>query len=259
MITSEFVNVAGRKQQILRGGSGPTLVWLHGVNMVNAEDPVLQELSKTHSVIAPIAPGYNDLAEISQLQTVHDLALAYDDLFDTLGLKGVAVAGHSFGGMVAAELAAHVPDRVGRLVLLSPLGLWNDDYPVADLFAVPYPDMQDLLWRGAKTPRAQSNSDAQQNVEELVALAQSLTTVTQYIWSIPDKGLRRRLYRIKAPTLVVFGANDAFVSPRYAKDFTSGLRAGQSQIIADASHMAPYENPAVTASIINKFLAEKRA
>ena len=259
MITSEIVNVAGRKQQILRGGSGPTLVWFHGVNMVTAEDPVLLELAKTHSVIAPIAPGYNDLAEISQLLTVHDLALAYDDLFETLGLKGATVAGHSFGGMMAAELAAHVPDRVGRLVLLSPLGLWNDAYPVADLFAVPYPDMQALLWQGAKTPKLQATANAEQGVEELVALAQSLTTVTQYIWPLPDKGLRRRLYRIKAPTLVVFGANDAYVSPRYAKDFTSGLPTGQSQIIPDASHMAPYENPALTASIINKFLAEKRS
>jgi len=258
MFTAETIRVpGGRNQKIYRGGKGPTLVWLHGVSVVTEQDPVILELAKNFSVIAPVAPGYGDLAEIKELRDVHDLALYYDDVLDTLNLKGAAVAGHSFGAMIAAELAAHVPDRVGRLVLVSPLGLWNDNYPVADLFARPYPDIDALLWEGAGNKPAARNAikESEQTVEDLVALAQGLTTVAQYIWPLPDKGLRRRLYRIKAQTLVVFGENDAFVPARYADDFTSGIAKAKSRIVPKASHMLPYENPIELADMVKKFLA----
>ena len=48
--------------------------------------------------------------------------------------------------MIAAEIAAHFPRRAERLVLLAPFGLWNDAYPVADIFAMPYTQIDDILW-----------------------------------------------------------------------------------------------------------------
>lgn len=257
MLTSETIQIAGRNQQVFRGGKGPTLIWLHGVNVVTAKDPMLLELAKSHAVIAPVMPGYNDLAEIKELRDIHDLALYYDDVFDALDLKVATVVGHSFGAMVAAELAAHVPDRVGRLVLFSPLGLWNDAYPVTDIFARPYPEIDTLVWQGAGKgkPAAPAGAEkSERTIDELVALIQGLTTVTQYVWPIPDKGLGRRLYRIKAPTLVVFGENDAVVSPRYADDFVAGLPNAVTKLVPQASHMVPYEDTARTIAMISEFL-----
>ncbi len=71
--------------------------------------------------------------------------LDYDDLLRHMKLGPLPVIGHSFGAMMAAELAAHFPDRAERLVLIAPVGLWNDAYPVADLFAVPGIEMDALL------------------------------------------------------------------------------------------------------------------
>ena len=64
------------------------------------------------------------------LDDLWDLVLYYYELFDQLGLEAPVVVGHSFGGMVAAEVAATNPGQGGRLVLLSPLGLWLDEAPV---------------------------------------------------------------------------------------------------------------------------------
>ena len=47
------------------------------------------------------------------------------------------MVGHSFGGMVAAELAANNPERVTKLVLIAPIGLWRDDAPVPDIAGIP--------------------------------------------------------------------------------------------------------------------------
>src|SRR5258708_407515 len=128
---------SGGHQVIYRAGNGPPLVWLHSLYGVEADAPVIDALARQYTVFAPLAPGFADLDELASMRDIHDLALHYDDVLEALGLAEVPVAGHSFGGMIAAEIAAHVPARVARLILLSPLGLWNDDYPVADLFGIP--------------------------------------------------------------------------------------------------------------------------
>src|SRR6266487_1466199 len=138
VLSSEVVALpAGRSQTVYTAGEGPPVVWLHGLNGVEADQPIIDQLAKQRKVLAPLAPGFNDLDELQEIRDIHDLALRYDDLLDALSLERCTLLGHSFGAMIAAEIAAHAPRRVEKLVLVSPLGLWNDDYPVTDLFAVP--------------------------------------------------------------------------------------------------------------------------
>src|SRR5438874_12509982 len=147
MLSSETVDLGGgRKQLVYRAGDGPPLVWLHSLYGVEADAPLIEALAQSHTVLAPLAPGFADLDELDDLRDIHDLALHYDDIMHALELPEAVVAGHSFGAMLAAELAAHVPSRVARLVLLSPLGLWNDRYPVADLFGIPAAEAPTLLY-----------------------------------------------------------------------------------------------------------------
>jgi pimeloyl-ACP methyl ester carboxylesterase len=243
---------------VLRGGSGAPLVWLHGIEEPSLEDPVLNALAEHFEVVAPIHPGFHDVDDVRDLRDVHDLALYHDDLLDALGLDGVAVAGVSFGGMVAAELAAHVPGRVSRLVLATPMGLWMDDQPAADPFtAFTSGGLKDLLWGDETSPAAQlaidafaaahAGSDASQardadtTLTMMVGMVQGLTTVGKYIWPLPDKGLRRRLHRISAPTLVVWGKSDRLIPATYGDEFTDGIADARLAVL-DAGHMAPYED-----------------
>ncbi len=163
------------------------------------------------------------------------------------------LVGHSFGGMLAAEVAAHTPKRVARLVLVSPLGLWNDDFPVEDLLARPYPRIDELLWRGSTTPPPEpAPPDPETLADQLYETVTAVGAVARYTWPIPDKGLRRRLHRISAPTLVIFGKEDAFVSPRYAPEFTAAIADARS-VLLSGSHMAPYEQPQAFAQAIQEF------
>ncbi len=241
-------------QVVYRAGvesGGPPLVWLHSLYGVEADSAIVQALAQHYSVYAPLAPGFADLAELDNIRDIHDLALHYDDVLRALDLDSPIVAGHSFGAMLAAELAAHVPDHVSRLVLASPLGLWNDAYPVADIFSVPAQQMATLLY--ANMEHAPGGS-ATPDVEAIVALAQGMTTVARFLWPIPDRGISRRLHRITAPTLIMHGARDQFVPAHYADDFVAAIPDATREIIPEAGHMLFAEAFDASLAAVTRFL-----
>lgn len=259
MLNRETIRLPnGRAWQVFRGGTGPDLVWLHGVRGVDAGDPLLAQLAERFHVIAPVAPGFADLDELADIDDVRDLALAYDDLLRQLRPKSPVLVGHSLGGMMAAELAAHFPDSVSRLTLVTPLGMWNDEYKIADIFGVPAAEMDQLLWadaagRDAYNARLAAAAPTDE-AEQLVGAARRLAAVAKFLWPIPDKGLRRRLPRIAVPTLLIFGEKDAVVPPAYARDFGEGVRQSRTALVAGAGHMAPYEKCSEVAGLIAKFV-----
>jgi pimeloyl-ACP methyl ester carboxylesterase len=246
MLASETIrHPDGRTSKVFRAGQGPVVVWLHGPHGIRGHDPVIAELAKRHTVVAPLAPGFADLAELDAIGNVHELALHYDDVLAALGLDAVTLVGHSFGAMAAAEIAAHFPRRVARLALISPIGLWLDQHPLPDMFAVPYMTIDTVLWKAGKAIPAMADPADEPNnpVERQVAISQGLTTVAKFVWPLPDRGLRRRLPRITAQTLVIAGADDRFVSASYVEEFAARIPGARKAIIADAAHMVPYEQP----------------
>ena len=221
-------------QVVYRAGEGSPLVWLHSLYGVEADTRIIEALAREYSVFAPLTPGFADLSELESIRDIHDLALHYDDLLNALQLDNVILAGHSLGAMIAAEIAAHVPTRISRLILASPLGLWNDAYPVRDIFGVPAAEMPTLLYADlANAPTASGKPD----VEQIVALARGMATVARFLWPIPDRGLSRRLHRVTAPTLVIHGAQDRFVPVEYADEFVARIPDARSEIIPAVGHM----------------------
>jgi pimeloyl-ACP methyl ester carboxylesterase len=258
MLSRENIALAGgREQAVFRVGEGPPLVWLHGLNGVEADDPIVAGLARHYSVIAPLAPGFDDLDALGDIRDIHDLALHYDDVLDALGIDQAPLVGHSFGAMIAAEIAAHFPRRVSKLVLLAPLGLWNDAYPVADLFGIPATEMPRLLYADAELAKSAVTPDPRGDVETLIALVRGMTTVARFLWPIPDRGLSRRLYRVRAPTLVVHGEQDAFVPVAYADDFVKLLPSAQALKLASAGHMLTLEASAQVLSEVDRFLSPR--
>jgi pimeloyl-ACP methyl ester carboxylesterase len=260
-LTDEIVQLpGGRTQTVFRGGDGPPLVFLHAGGGLVPDDPMLLELAGSYTVLAPIAPGFADLADLDEIRDVHELAMHYDDLLEALDLDGVPVVGHSFGGMTAAELAAHHPHRVSKLVLIAPVGLWNDDYPVADVFAALPTELPGLLFADVSHPAAQammaSDDEGEPDVEALVPIVRGMTTLAKFMWPIPDRGLARRLRRISAPTLLVWGEEDSLVPARYADDFAASIPDARKLVVPGAGHMVPLERGDEVIPAIAEFLQE---
>ena len=240
--------------RIVRGGSGPPLVWLHGMAAPTPEDPLLDALAADHEVIAPLMPGLAGLDELAELPTLHDLAMFYDAILAELGVEAAALAGHGFGAMLAAELAALSPGRFQFLVLAGPLGLWNDAHPVADIFANRFAGVEAMIWSGCRTrPMLEQSQD--DLVETQIRFANALGAMANYTWPIPDRGLRRRLYRIDMPTLILAAKDDAWIPAAYADEFAALIEGAVTGDL-EGGHMAPYEDPAGFARRVAEFAGD---
>lgn len=241
----------------LVGGSGPALVFLHGAGGVTAEDPLLAELAKSHTVYAPLIPGYGDSEEAPEIRDMLDFALHTWDVLAALGLKDPILVGHSMGGMIAAEMAAVQPNDVSRLALIAPAGLWDDDHPIADLFStLPY-EMPALLFHDAEAGAAMLT--AGRNVTDpgflqayLVTNARQLGMAGRILFPIPERGLAGRMYRIKAKTVIVWGDSDKLIPPVYAHAFKKGIAGAELVSIPEAGHMITLEQPKAVAEAVGR-------
>ncbi|MDR0359007.1 MAG: alpha/beta fold hydrolase [bacterium] len=232
--------------RVLVAGEGPPVVFLHGA-MGLMWDQFLDRLAERHTVYAPDHPGTTpgEPDAINSVDSLWELVLHYYDLFDQLELDRPDVIGHSFGGMVAAELAATNPDRVGKLVLISPVGLWRDDAPVAQFMTMSQEELMDIVFADPKGPVAQqlfAAPESQKAMEDaLIHSAWSQACTGKFMWPLPDKGLRKRLYRVRSSTLVVWGNEDRLAPPVYAEEFASRIAHAKVARFDAAAHLPHLE------------------
>src|SRR4051812_37418515 len=92
--------------ETLQGGSGPPILLLHGTTSLNAEAPFLSILAEHAEIIAPTHPGFGNSARPPEFDTLYDLVHLYLDVLDALPHERVTLVGLSFGGWIAAEVAA---------------------------------------------------------------------------------------------------------------------------------------------------------
>lgn len=243
------------------GGSGSPVVYLHTAGGPRW-DQFLDLLTEHHTVYAPDHPGTGatDRNSIYDVETLWDLVLIYDELLDALQLPSASIIGSSFGGMIACELAAHRPDRVEKMVLIDPIGLWRDDTPVTPYMMLRQDKLIETLF---------SNLDAQpvkdfltlptDPKEQAVAMADAvwaLGTTGKFVWPIPDKGLQKRIHRITASTLIIWGAEDRLIAPVYAREFADQIANSKVELIEGAGHVPQWEQLEKVAPLVLKFLGE---
>lgn len=118
----KFLDVGGTRLHYVERGSGPPILLVHG-NGVMLEDWIvsglLDELAKTHRVIAVDRPGYGHSPR--PRGTVWTPRRQGDLMAQTLRLleaEGAIVVGHSYGTLVATALAQAHPELLGGVVLM---------------------------------------------------------------------------------------------------------------------------------------------
>ena len=240
--------------EVLEAGEGPPLLFLHGAGGVPAWEGVLPLLARHYRVHAPLLPGFGKSTGLEYLEDQLDLTLHGFDVMEALGLERPYVIGESIGGSVAVEMAALRPKEIGRLALAAPIGLWRDEAPVVDMFGMMPHELVPYLFHDQSCPAAQlmhattnlfSEKDdrTQDQVEFLISLVRGFRTAAKFLFPIPESGLEKRLSRITAPTLVVWGTGDRFVQPLYARIFAEKIPRARLEMIEDAGHLIGLERP----------------
>ena len=249
----------GVRMRVLSAGAGPALVFLHGP-LGLAWDSFLDDLARSFTVYAPEHPGTTPEAhdDIYRLDGLWDLILCHDELLTALKIEEALVVGHSFGGMVACELAAAYPRRVRRLALIDPIGLWRDTDPIVNWVKLSPAELPNYIFRNPTVEAAQQMFGPSEPPDAAIAarvrLMWAMGATSKFIWPIPDKGLKKRIHRVSAPTLIVWGADDRLVPSIYADEFSKRLARARVHIITGAGHAPHLEHPAAIAGLVRDFL-----
>jgi pimeloyl-ACP methyl ester carboxylesterase len=244
-------------------GTGPPVVYLHPAAGL-AFDPFLLELSERHTIYAPEVPGTSagDPHAIHQVDDLHDLILIYEEAIRALQLAEPPVAiGQSFGGMLAAELDAHYPNLFSKLVLLAPIGLWREDAPLANWMEAPAAELPGMLFHDPAGPAAKAMLTPPDDPEAAIAMQSGLVWALgctgKFVWPIPERGLHKRLHRITAPTLIVWGENDNLNPVAYAAELASQIAGSRAEVIPSCGHIPQVEKSSETLGLVQQFLGER--
>jgi pimeloyl-ACP methyl ester carboxylesterase len=240
---------------VLEGGSGPDLVFLHSAGGLKPDDPFLLRLAERYHVRAPLLPGYGDSPESGDIRDMLDVTLLTFEVIEALGVSKPLLVGHSLGGMIAAEMAAVCPNEVDRLCLIAPAGLWLDAYPAPDIFSMLPKDFPPTLFHDAELGASliTENVDIKDPkflIPFLVTNARQLGMAGKLLFPIPERGLKDRIHRVKARTVLVWGDSDRVFPAPYAQAWKAAIRGAELVSVPDAGHMSTLEQPdAVLAAI----------
>jgi pimeloyl-ACP methyl ester carboxylesterase len=239
--------------RIYVAGAGDPVLYFHGAGG-HAWTGLHDRLAERFALHAPMHPGWDDMRDLDQFDNVADLVLYYADILDALGIQRVALVGHSVGGMVAAEVAALRPDRVSRVALIAPWGLWRDDEPVADIWSQSPAQLAGLLWHDPDGAAARAHAPVLEP-ETLLKAYLAGAAAAHFTWPIPDRGLRRRLHRITAPVALIWGRADKVVPASYAADFAERLPESHTALIDHAGHNVHLEQADAVADVVIEHLS----
>lgn len=242
-------------------GRGPPLVYLHGPWGLRPDRDFIARLAVANTVYAPKHPGTSrgDPEAVHMLDSWLDLVTYYGELLEQLELDAPALAGHSFGGLVAAEFAAATPKSVGRLILIDPLGLWRDDIPVKNWMVLSDGERRPSLFANPEGDAAQRffgvPDDPAERVDVLAQFIWAQACTGKFVWPVADRGFKNRAHRIAAPALIVWGKADRIIAPAYAQEFAGRIAGARIEMIDKAGHLPHLEQPDAVVKALRAFLS----
>lgn len=275
---STWIEVAGLRVHLRdegpRGDPHP-LVLLHGTSAsLHTWDGWAAALVAQRRVVRFDLPGFGLTGPLPpsgryDFETYVSVVLG---VLDHLGIERAVVAGNSFGGNVAWELAAAAPARVQALVLVDSAGFPPSATSIPLGFRLARtPVLRDLmeyvLPRGVVTTSLRNvYGDPRRVTPELVDRYYELTlragnrrALPRRLTEAPAGARTHLLAQVRAPTLILWGELDRLIPPSDAHLFTRALPGAELHLLPGLGHVPHEEDPATTVPLVQAFLARVSA
>lgn len=271
--------------ELAPGGSLSTeaIVFVHGLSGCWAN--WLEQLpvfGDEHRVLALDLPGFGYSPMPAEPHrpgkgiSISGYARLLDRLLGELGIDAAAVVGNSMGGFVAAELAIAFPQRVERLVLVSPAGLSTlggrrEMRALSTLHRLERVLMTGTAWFASRSDAVMRRPRLREATLKVAtshpgrlpaALAAEQIRgagkpgFLHALQALLEYDLRDRLPEIACPTLIVWGDHDRVITVRDADAFTELIPNSRKVIFEDTGHVAMIERPAAFNALLEDFLSE---
>jgi pimeloyl-ACP methyl ester carboxylesterase len=252
------MRIAGIELEVHDKGSGEPLLFLHSAQGFDERQQIAALLAAKRRLIAPSHPGFGRSSLPDWLDSVDDIAYVYLQLLDELKIPKVDIIGCSIGGWIAAEMASKSPERIGKLVMVGPVGVklgTVDRLDIPDIFAMPPEAADRLLFH---EPERMKMDPAKLTDDELSIRLRNRETLALLTWEpwMHNPKLKHRLQRAGMPALFVRGESDGLVSNEYLQGYAKLMPRARTQTIPSAGHAPHLEQPKAFADAVLRFLDE---
>ncbi len=250
------VEIAGRPCRVWEKGSGPSLFYFPSTALSLKWSSFHDALAARARLFACSLPGFGGSEGGDAIDDQLGWCLAGRDMLLAAGFKpGDTLVGSSAAAAVAVDIAALWPDLIGKLVLIGPFGLYDMAEPTRDIFALQTKEAPGVF---CENPGAYSEQMAAPAGEEAIlwsiGVNRAHEAAARILWPFGDTRLSRRLHRVTAPTLLLWGEADKVVPPSYATRFADGMSGKVSTMtIARGGHLVELDRPQETAAAILAF------
>jgi pimeloyl-ACP methyl ester carboxylesterase len=257
--SAERLVTRGVSVRALRGGQGPSMLYLHGAGGLPPWWPFFARLATHYELLVPEHPCFGASDDPPWVRNVSDLAMYYLDFLDATYPSPVHVIAHSLGGWIAAEAAVRNTQRFASLTLLAPAGIRVKGVPPGDNF----------IWSPEELARNRFHD--QSFAEALLAAApaseeaadielQSRLAAVKFGWEPrwfnPD--LEKWLHRISIATHVVWGAQDKILPSAYARLWSERVSGAKITMVEACGHLPQVEKSDAVADAVIAFLGSAR-
>lgn len=172
-------------------------------------------------------PGFGSMRRFRRRFILDELSSSIIAWMDALGINQAHLIGHSMGGYICLRIAARHPERIRRLVLVSPAGIPHirsvRGYLLPLLVTIRYckPAFLPILFADA-----------------LRAGPRTLLRATQ---DLLTKDIRDSLHEIVTPTLLVWGEYDALVPPVFGDILREEIKGAHLLVLKKAGHVVMFD------------------
>jgi 3-oxoadipate enol-lactonase len=236
----------GAPALLLAGALGTTLaMWDPQIDLLRHDRRVVRYDLRGHGA-SPAPPGPYEIADLGAD------ALA---LMDRLGIERASWAGVSIGGMVGMWLAAHAPERIDRLILLctsahlGPPEAWAQRAAAVRAAGSTEPIADAVVGRWLTPPFAAAHPDTFAWLRAML-VASPAEGYASCCGALERMDQRADLHAIRAPTLVIAGAQDAAAPPEHQQLLAETIPGARLEVLDPGAHVVSVERSHQVAALI---------
>jgi len=251
--TDSSATVAGTKVEYSRAGKGSPVLVLHHDTGTLDRLPFYDALAATNDVIVVKHPGFGKQERPDWLRHPRDLAAMYRWLLADLNVSNASLVGLGFGGWVAAEMASQGPTDFAKLVLVGPMGVKPPEGDILDQAILSYID---YARAGFSTDEAFKAVYGDVSTDQLELWDYCREMSFRIAWRpyMYNQTLPHLLGGVRAPALIVVGADDKVVPTGAADVYAQALKGARKEVVKNCGHCVDMEKPAELAGLVTKFM-----
>jgi pimeloyl-ACP methyl ester carboxylesterase len=266
----KYLNVLGTRLHVRDTGStdAPTVLMLHGLgSSLHTWEDWARVLDRDFRVIRVDLPGHGLTgADASGDYSMSRLLALLEGMLEQLGLQQVALVGNSMGGRVAWNMAAALPERVWGLVLVSPDGFASPGFEYNEPPEIPA--VMDLMRyflpsavlrpnvEMAFADRSALSEEVFQRYHDMMRVPGTRAALLAFLRQVELVQPEPLLAKISAPTVLVWGEQDAMIPISNAVDYQTAMPQAKLVRLPGIGHVPQEEAPALSVGPVNSFLHE---